>query len=188
MSSTWLEKLRIRDAMIFIKLLGKLLKALSSDASPGQIAGGFVLGMILGLTPFWSLHNLIVILLIILIRVNISMAIFSFLIFSGIAYLFDPLFHSLGYVILVDATFLHGFWVALYNLPLLALSNFNNTVVMGSLVVSLVLVFPMYPLTEKGVVFYREQIDAKVKKWKITKLMKSSKIYSIYTKIRKFGD
>jgi len=174
--------------MIFIKLLGKLLKALKSDASPGQIAGGFVLGMILGLTPFWSLHNLVVLLLLILIRVNISMAVFSFLVFSGIAYLFDPLFHNLGYFLLVDVKFLHGLWVALYNTPILALSNFNNTVVMGSLVVSLLLIFPMYPLTEKGVIFYRERIDSKVQKWKITKIMKSSKIYSIYTKIRKFGD
>jgi len=174
--------------MIIIKLLGKFLKALKSDASPGQIAGGFVLGMILGLTPFWSLHNLFVILLIILVRVNISMAIFSFLVFSGIAYLVDPLFHNLGYVILVDATFLHGLWVALYNTPILALSNFNNTVVMGSLVVSLLLIFPMYPLTERGVVFYRERIDTKVQKWEITTIIKSSKIYSIYVKIRKFGD
>ncbi len=174
--------------MIIIKLLGKLLKALRSDASPKQIAGGFVLGMILGLTPFWSLHNLIVILLIILVRVNISIAIFSFLVFSSIAYLVDPLFHNLGYFILVDVTFLRGLWIALYNIPILALSNFNNTVVMGSLIVSLLLIFPMYPLTEKGVVLYRERIDSKVQKWKITKIMKSSKIYTIYTKIRKFGD
>ena len=70
--------------MFLLKLLGKLIKALTSNESPGQIAGGFILGMIIGLTPFWSLHNLVVVLLIILIRVNISMSIFAALLtFKG---------------------------------------------------------------------------------------------------------
>ena len=113
--------------MFFLKLIGKLIKALTSGESPTQLAGGFILGMIVGLTPFWSLHNLIVMVLIILIRVNISMAIFSALLFGALAYLFDPLFHNFGYWLLVDVTALNGLWQAMINIPIVALFNLNTT-------------------------------------------------------------
>ena len=174
--------------MFIVKLLSKLLKALRSGASPRQISGAFVLGMILGLTPFWSLHNLLVIILIIILNVNISMAIFSFLLFSGIAYIIDPLFHSLGYWLLVDVTALKGLATKLYNTPVIPLSRFNNTVLLGSFVSSLVLLFPVFVLVRKGVVLYREKLEAKVQKWKIVKIVKSSKIYSLYEKIKSLGD
>lgn len=174
--------------MFILKLLGKLLKALSSGESPSQIAGGFILGMILGLTPFWSLHNLVVILLIIIIRVNISMAIFSWLFFSVFAYLLDPLFHSLGYWLLVDVTALKGLWTGMYNTSGLPLTRFNNTVVLGSLVSSLVLLAPMFFLAKKGVILYREKIHDRVQKLKIVKIVKSSGIYSLYKKIKFYGD
>lgn len=37
-----------------MQLLAKLLKALNSDDSPWQLAFGVMLGMIMGLTPFWG--------------------------------------------------------------------------------------------------------------------------------------
>jgi uncharacterized protein (TIGR03546 family) len=174
--------------MVFLKLLGKLIKALRSNASPKQIAGGFVLGMIIGLTPLASLHNLVVVLIIMLIRVNLSMVFFSFLLCSGIAYLIDPLFLDVGYWILTGIPFLQGVWTAWYNTPVIALTRFYNTLVMGSFVVSILLIFPMMPLVQKGVVLYREKIDARLQKWKIFQLLKSSKIYTIYNKISHFGE
>ena len=88
--------------MFGLKLLAKLFKILRSGESPGKIAGGFILGMILGLTPVMSLHNLVVLILIIILNVNMGMAIFSFLLCSAFAYLLDPMFHRLGFWILVD--------------------------------------------------------------------------------------
>ena len=67
--------------MFPLQFIAKLIKILRSGATPAQIAGGFILGMIIGLTPRWSVHNLLIVLIIILINVNISMAIFSFLLF-----------------------------------------------------------------------------------------------------------
>ena len=86
--------------MFGLELIAKLFKILRSGGSPGQISGGFILGMILGLTPLWNLHNLIVFFLLVIINVNLGAAIFAFLIFSTIAYLLDPLFHSMGYYLL----------------------------------------------------------------------------------------
>ena len=174
--------------MFGIELLAKMIKILRGAASPPQIAAGFVLGMIIGLTPFWSLHNLLIIILIILVNVNISTVLFSFLVFSLFAYMFDPFFHSLGYFVLVDISVLHGLWPALYNVPIIALSNFNNTVVMGSMVVSLILIIPVYFAVKAGVIEYREHIEAKIQKWKIVNAIKGSKIYSWYQRIKSIGE
>jgi uncharacterized protein (TIGR03546 family) len=174
--------------MFGIEILAKIIKVLRASASPPQIAAGFVLGMIIGLTPFWSLHNLIVLILIVVVNVNITSVILSYMIFSLFAYIFDPLFHSLGYFVLVDISELHGLWTALYNIPIVALSNFNNTVLMGSLLVSLILLLPVYFLIKTGVIAYRENIDAKIQKWKIVNAIKGSKIYSWYEKLKSIGE
>jgi uncharacterized protein (TIGR03546 family) len=173
--------------MFVLEFVAKLIKILRSEISPNQISWGFVFGMILGLTPFWSLHNLLVVILIIILKVNLATAIFGFGIFSAIAYLIDPLFHSFGFFLLVDLESLNTFWTWLYNVPILALSKFNNTVVMGSFVSSLILMLPVYLLVKIGVINYREKIDVKIKNWKFIKLIKGTKIYSMYEKIRDLG-
>lgn len=170
--------------MLILKLAAKFLKILRSEASPSQIGIGFALGMIIGLTPFWSLHNLVIVILIAILNVNIGMAILGFLVFSAFAYLLDPVFHSFGYFLLVDLTVLNGLWTFLYNIPVIALSRFNNTVIMGSLVSSLLIFVPVYFLAKRGVVQYREKLDPKIQKFKIVQAVKASKFYSVYEKIQ----
>lgn len=169
--------------MFIVKYIAKLIKILRSAATPGQIGAGFIMGMIVGLTPFWSLHNLLVLFLIILLNVNLAMAIFSFLIFSGIAYILDPIFHDIGFFMLVDLSFLKGLWTSLYNIPVVALTRFNNTIVMGSLVSSLILLYPVYLGTTRFVLVYREKIDPKFQKLKLVQAVKGTKFYSIYEKV-----
>ena len=60
---------------LLLKYIAKLLKALSSEASPNQLAGGFVLGMIIGMTPVASIHNLLILILVIALKVNLGMVI-----------------------------------------------------------------------------------------------------------------
>ena len=43
-----------------MRLLAKFLKVLNSNAEPLEIILGLCLAMIAGLTPFMSLHNLVV--------------------------------------------------------------------------------------------------------------------------------
>ncbi|OAN61937.1 TIGR03546 family protein [Balneola sp. EhC07] len=162
-----------------MKYVAKLLKALSSEASPNQLAGGFILGMIIGLTPVLSVHNLLILVLIIILKVNIGMAILAFLIFSGIAYLADPLFHSFGIWILENDG-LQDTWTSMYNNELWAITKFYNTVVIGSFISALVLCVPMFPLTKVGVLQYRKHIHEKVMKTKFAKALKGTKLYSVY--------
>ena len=175
--------------MFIVQYFSKLLKILRSGASPPQIAGGLILGMMMGLSPsFISLTNLFLVLLLIILNVNISMAIFSYAIFSGIAYLIDPWFHTLGYNLLVNVDGLRGLWTNLYNTPLVPFTRFNNTVVMGSLVISIGLLLPVYFLSKKLVISYREKLEPKVQKMKWVKLLKSNQIYQWYEKIRNLGE
>jgi uncharacterized protein (TIGR03546 family) len=175
--------------MFIIQYLSKLLKILRSGASPPQIAGGLILGMMMGLSPsFFTLTNLFLVLLLIVLNVNISMAIFSYAIFSGIAYLLDPWFHTLGYNLLVNVQSLRGLWTTLYNTPVVPFTRFNNTVVMGSLVISIGLLLPVYFLSKKLVVSYREKLEPKVQKMKLVKLLKSNQIYLWYEKLRNLGE
>ncbi len=175
--------------MFVIQFISKLIKILRSAASPPQIAGGFILGMVLGLLP--SLINpisILIILILILVDVNLATAIFSFAIFSGIAYLADPLFHSLGYLVLVDAGWLRGFWTTLYNAPVIPFTNFYNTIVMGSLLIALLLLFPVYWGTKKFIVYYRTKYEPRVQNLKWIKYVKSTAVYNWYEKLKFLGD
>lgn len=165
--------------LILLKYIAKLLKALASEASPAQIAGGLILGMIIGLTPLLSVHNLLIVVLIIILKVNIGMAIFSFLIFSGIAYLADPVFHSFG-VWLLEQEGMQATWTAMYDNEFWAITKFYNTVVIGSFLIAVVLCIPMFPLVQVGVVQYRKHIHERVMKTKAVKWLKGTKLFSVY--------
>ncbi len=169
--------------MFWLKLIKKLFKALNADASPEEIAGGIVLGAIIGLTPLIALHNLLIFILIIILKVNISAAVFSSLLFGIIGYGVDPVAHIIGERLLLTEG-LNNLWTTLYNIPVIPLTKFNNTVVLGSIIISLVIMLPLFVFSKKFVVIYREKLQQKVQKFKIVKLFKASKLYKIYTRFK----
>jgi uncharacterized protein (TIGR03546 family) len=160
----------------------RFIRVMHSDRDPRQIALGFALGMVLGLTPLFSLHNLIVLLVILFIRVNISAAILSWLVFSAIAYAIDPLFHQFGLFLLTGIEGLKGFWTTLYNTSIIPYSRFNNTIVMGSLVFSIIALYPMYVAGRTMVVKYRETFVQRLNRWKFAQALKASSVYRWYTR------
>jgi uncharacterized protein (TIGR03546 family) len=173
--------------MIYLKILGKFIKVLRSGASPGQIASGFALGTILGFTPVNSLHNLLIVILIIILNVNITAAVLAFVLFTILAFILDPVFHTIGYTILVNISFLEPVWTWLYNVPVAPLTRFNNTIVIGSLIFALVLYIPNYLLFKWFVTRYRDSWNQKMDKWKIVKIFKGSKLIQLYIKIKNTG-
>jgi len=167
--------------MLILKMVIKFINILNKDASPREIAGGMALGFIAGMTPLASLHNLVVLFLVIILRVNITSAIFAMGVFSGVAYLFDPLSNKIGYALLTLPA-LKAFWTTLYNMPIINWSRFNNTLTLGSLVLSLVLFYPVLIALRWGVVKYREKVMATIQKSRILAIWKGSSIYSIYSR------
>lgn len=177
--------------MFWFNLFAKIINLLHSDDSPRSIAGGFALGAIIGLTPLMSLHNLFVFCLVLLINVSIPAACFGIFLCSGFAYLLDPVFHKIGYYLLVNVAFLKPFWTYLYNIPVAPLLRLNNTVVLGSLVTALLAFIPNYFGFKQVVCLYRLHLKEKVEQLKVIQFLKArsqaSTLYQTYMKIRAMG-
>ncbi len=164
--------------MFLIKILRKFVKALGSNSSPNQLALGFSLGMILGLTPLFNIHNLLIIFIIAIIQVNISGVLLGFILFSSLAPLLDTLFIPFGNVIL-QAGSMEAFWTLLYNNTFFIATRFNNTLVMGSFVAGLILFVPVFFAFKWFSVYYKNKLHPKVEKWKITKIVKGTKLFRL---------
>jgi uncharacterized protein (TIGR03546 family) len=162
-----------------IAMLANLLKALNSDSAPGQIALAFALALIIGLTPLFSLHNLLIIFIACIVRVNFAAFLLAMAFFSGLAYLLDPAAIALGESLLTDSDY-QTFWTDLYQHELLRATGFNNTLVMGSLVIALIAFIPVLLISRWLISAYRERLMIWVDKLKIIKLLKASKFYKVY--------
>lgn len=162
-----------------LKILAKFIKALNAEGSPSQLSFGFMFGMIVGLTPLWSLSNLLMLLLVLIFRINLTAFLLAFGFFSGIAYLFDPQMHSLGEALLT-APQLQALWTNLYNNDIWRLTHFNNTLVLGSLTLALVLSAPLFFASNFLIKKYRDHFLLWVQKTKLVKLIKANKFYRIY--------
>jgi len=167
--------------MLILKMIIKFIGILNKDASPREIAGGMALGFIAGMTPLASLHNLVVLFLLIVLRVNITAGIFAMGLFSGVAYLLDPLSNKIGYALLTMPG-LKGIWTSMYNMPIINWSRFNNTLTLGSLVLSLVLFYPVLIFLRWAVVRYRQKLMPSIMKWRILTIWKGSTLYNIYSR------
>jgi len=172
------------NSMLFLRLIGKLARLLRSGESPASIAAGFVMGMMIGFLSFRTLFTPFIILLIIIFNVNISAAIFAAVLFRLIAYLIDPVLHSLGYLLLADFSVLRDTWTFLYNLPFFRHIRFNNTVVLGGLLIGLVLIYPVFIAVKRLLVAYRDRYQEKIRRWKIVQLLKGSKVFQFLGGIR----
>lgn len=169
-----------------LRTIVKLLKVLNSENDPRQISLAFSFSMVAGLTPLVSVHNLLVLFLVLLLRVNISAFILGFLLFSGIAYVLDPLFHWLGLLILT-ADPLQGLWTAFYNSTVWRLEKFNNSIVMGSLVFSVFFFTPFFLILNKLILKYRENVMSRLRKSRIMQTLKATKFYNLYQSLSGWG-
>lgn len=169
-----------------LRLIAKLLKVLNSETDPGQISMALCLSMVAGLTPLFSLHNLLVLLLVLLLRANLSAFILGVTFFTGFAYLLDPLFHKIGMVVL-NAGALEGIWTSFYNISIFRLARFNNSILMGSLLFSIILFGPLYILLNILIRRYREHILTWVQKTRFMKFLKTNKLYTAYQTVSGWG-
>ena len=162
-----------------------LIRMMHSETDPRQISLGFALGMIPGFTPLTSPHNLLVLLAILFFRVNIGAAMLSWGVFKILAYALDPLFHQIGLFLLTQITFLQGLWTTLYNAPLVPYTRFNNTVLIGSLIFSLLAFYLVYWGGKVMISKYRETLRERLNRLKIVQVFRSSSIYKWYSRYSK---
>ena len=169
--------------MLILKFLQQLLRALNSDGTPGQVGMGMAIGLAFGLTPLASLHNLVVLAVAMLTTVSFPGVIVGWAIAVPFGFLLDPLFDRIGMALLSSEALAPLFtWIV--NTPVVALSQLNNSIVLGSLVVWIFAILPSFVLFRMLVARYRVHIYAHVQKWRIVQLLKTSKIWSVYEMFR----
>ena len=163
--------------------LKKIWDALNHAGRPWQISLAIALALIVGFTPFVSLHNILIILVVLILNIHLGIFILFSGVFSAIAYIFDPLFHKIGLAILTNDS-LNSLFTIFYNNPILNLTQFNNTLMMGSLLISLILFIPVLFIINKLIVKYREVLAIKFQNIpllnKITYFQEESKEVKIF--------
>jgi len=164
--------------LLFKQLFG-FLKLLNSETGHNQIAAGIAAGFILGMTPMLSLQSLLVFIFIFFFRIQAGAAFLSAFFFAFIAWLLDPVFHAAGVQIL-EMPALQGLFTTMYNVPLLPLTRFNNTIVMGSGVVAILLSPVIFFVSRMLVLKYRIAVVAKIKETKFWKALQATSLYKWY--------
>ena len=142
-----------------------------------------MLGSCLGLTPLLNLHNAVIFAALVLLNVSFAAGMLGWALFVPIGFLLDPLFDWIGHQLLL-AESLRGLWTSLYNTPIVPLTNFNNTVVLGSVVFALLFAVPFFFLTRWAVVRYRVTVGERVRQSKFYRALTASKAYNVYKMFR----
>ena len=164
---------------LILKQLFGFLKLLNSETGTNSLSVGVACGFILGMGPFLSLQGLLIFITILIFRVQIGAVFMSAFFFSFVAYVFDPLFHGLG-VSLLSSNALQGVWTALYNMPLMPFTLFNNSIVMGAGIVALFLSPLVYICAKIAITRYRIVVVARFKQTKLWKIIQSTTLYKWY--------
>ncbi len=169
-----------------LRTIARLLRVLNSETDPSQISLAFAFSMVAGFTPFLSLHNLLVLLLVLVLRVNLSAFILGLAFFSGLAYMLDPLFHAIGlWALTADA--LRGLWTALYNITFFRALRFYNSILMGSLLFSVMAFVPFVLVSNRLILKYREYLLEWVRKSRVMQVFKATKFYRLYSTYSRYG-
>jgi uncharacterized protein (TIGR03546 family) len=168
--------------LIIIKAIKSLLGVLHSSDSPWQVAFGAALGALIGLNPLSTLQAAVLFLVLMATQSNLGAAALATALFALLGFLLDPVAHGLGYALLVQAPSLTPLWTDWYNAPLVPFTRFYNTVVLGSFLLGLVLFVPVLLGTRQGVIYYRKNLQARIEKLKVAKLLNLSKLLDLWEK------
>ena len=140
----------------------KIFKILNGAQSSWQVALAIVFGMISAFLPLFTIINLILIIIAFSLNIPIVIFLFSSALFSILAAFLDPVFASVGYEILTNIS-LNNIFTSMYNQAVFLWSSYNNTIVMGSFIVSLILFYPSYLIFKILIEKYRVILEKKFK-------------------------
>ena len=155
---------------LILRPLRLLLKALVIESTPRQMSLGLAFGVLVGLVPKGNLLAIVLGICLAATRVNLAIATFAIVFCTFASGIADSLFDQVGGFVL-SMPMLQSLWIELSDMPFVPWTNFNNTIVMGSLVVGLALIWPVhrlsYPVFEK----YAARVASHVRRWWISKVI-----------------
>lgn len=160
---------------MLIKMLRSLLKALNTETNPNEISRALMLGMIIGLTPFLTLHNLIIFIIAFALRTHLASFFLSLSFFSLAAYSLDPVSDHLG-TFLLEAPGTQPLWTYLYQYDVFRIFQLNHSLTLGSLVIAFSLSIPFYYLNQYLIIRYRKHLMEWIKKNRLIRVISASRI------------
>ncbi|HEY0923854.1 TIGR03546 family protein [Rheinheimera pacifica] len=161
-----------------LTMLAKILKVLNSQASPWQIGWAIALGLFAGILPL-GLLTLLIVLIVCLLTVNLSTFIVVWGLTEGLMLLFATPLENLTWQYAQNDTLLQ----LLANTETLQLLHLHHTLTLGAFVLGAVLVVPVAWLSKVLVMQYRSRVMSSVQKWKLTQMLKASKLFALYEKL-----
>ena len=156
-----------------IKKIISLFKILNSNSKPGEVANAVCMGVMLGFVPKNNLLWYLLFVFFCFVRINKTAYFFVTLLMSFVAPLADGFFDSLGYSVLTSGE-LSPLFATLIDIPFVGFTKFNNTVVCGAFVFSLIIYIPLFV----GLIFF-----IKIWRTKITTAFNNSKIGTFFYKL-----
>lgn len=170
---------------LILKQIFAFIKLLNSDTGTISLAAGMTCGFILGMTPVLSLHSLLIFLILFFFRIQIGAAFLMAFFFKFIAFLMDPLFDLVGRKVL-ETESLAPLFTKLYNLPIIPFTRFNNSIVMGSGVITILLSPIVFIISQRLILKYRETVLARFKSTRFWKAVEATKFYQWYYKYEQY--
>ena len=162
-----------------LTVIAKLLSILNSEDHPAQIAWAVALALWFTLLPLFSGFKWGILLIVCLLRVNLSAFIIAIALFTLPIYLLDPAINHLGYALL-NYQPLISFWANLASSGIGSFFAINNTLALAATLIGALLLFPTFWLTQKAIHLYRHYWMAKIEQWHVIQLLKSTKLFKIY--------
>ncbi|MCC9599982.1 TIGR03546 family protein [Stieleria sp. JC731] len=129
-----------------LKLLNNLRKAIADRRFPKQLAAGCAFGVLLGIIPHGNLLAVLVLLTLLTFQINHALMAAVAIGVSFAAPGLDEYSHQLGEYLLNHPQG-HQFAVQAWTFPLMPWTDLNNTVVLGSFLIGVVSVWPVYRIT-----------------------------------------
>lgn len=164
---------------LILKQLFSFFKLLNSETGHHSLAAGVAAGFILGMTPMLSIQSLLVFLCIFLFRIQMGAALLAAFFFAFVAWILDPTFHAIGSSVL-EMPALQGLFTQMYNVPFIPLTRFNNSIVMGSAILTIILSPVVYVMSLYLIVKYRTAVVARFKETRFWKAVKATSLYNWY--------
>lgn len=132
----------------------KLFKSLNANSHPGEIAHAVCLSVLLGLMPKNNALWAVLTVFILFVRINKGALILLTALFTLVSPVFDAHLDTAGYAILMFPKAVPVFRMLL-DIPFVAFTKLNNTIVMGSIALALAAYIPLYVLTRLFIRLWR---------------------------------
>jgi uncharacterized protein (TIGR03546 family) len=156
--------------MFLLGPLRYLAKALILETTPRQLAWGFALGMVIGLVPKGNLIAAALMTLFCALRVNLAAGTGSIALFACVGMYLDPVSHRLGHYLLTHES-LQSTWTMLARMKVVPWTDFNNTVVLGSTLIGLTALLPVYFATRPMFAKFAPILAEHVKKYRLVTVL-----------------